>query len=135
MRIVLCNLCQAPIRSVCEVSHLKTKLHKNRMEEKEKQRIKDIQVATELEIFNKECRRSGILPKKMESEKEGLDWYDNKNEVDCDTFKDDEEEALKEEAQELVPPAEDAKMACSSSESVHTDRIPDPPLTNESSPR
>jgi hypothetical protein len=36
------------------------------MGEKEKQRIKEIQITIELEIFNKECKKAGI---KMESEK------------------------------------------------------------------
>ncbi len=92
----------------------------------EDKKLKEIESAKQLEIFNQECRRSGILPEKMESEKEELSCFDDIN-VDCDTFKDDEDEALKEEAQEPVLVAEDAKMACNSSESVHLDHTPGRP--------
>jgi hypothetical protein len=93
MKIILCELCGAAIRSVCKISHLNTKLHKKRMGEKEKQRIKEIQITIELEIFNKECKKAGI---KMESEKEIFSAFDELD-IDPDAFRDFEYEAMQEE--------------------------------------
>jgi hypothetical protein len=59
----------------------------------EDKKLKQIQVATELEIFNKECKRAGLI---MESDKEIFSAFDE-FEVDPDAFRDFEDEAYKEE--------------------------------------
>jgi hypothetical protein len=93
MKIIFCQSCGAAIRSVCKVSHLNTKLHKRRIQEKEKQRIKEIQITRELEIFNQECKKAGLI---MESQKEMFNPFDELD-IDPDAFRDFEYEAMQEE--------------------------------------
>jgi hypothetical protein len=74
---------------------LKTKLHKSRLQQKENAKLKEIESATQLEIFNKACRKAGLIME-FETPKEGFDTFDDLH-VDLDAFRDDEEEAMQEE--------------------------------------
>jgi hypothetical protein len=65
------------------------------MQEKENAKLKEIESAKQLKIFNKACRKAGLIME-FETPKEGFDTFDDLH-VDPDAFRDDEDEAMQEE--------------------------------------
>ena len=70
-------------------------LHKSRMQEKENAKLKEIESAKQLDIFNKACKKAGLIME-FETPKEELDQFDDIH-VDPDAFRDYEQEAYEEE--------------------------------------
>lgn len=65
------------------------------MQQKENTKLKEIQLARELDIFNKACKKAGLIME-FETPKEELDQFDDIH-VDPDAFRDYEQEAYEEE--------------------------------------